>query len=135
MRKQLPAVVLPLLVLLAVGETQNPSPTGQAALQKVDVIRKADAIRVEIVGRGQWVAKVMNLDSPSRVVVVLPDTVMATSFNHINVESRLVKAVRIGTDGRTPPTTSVVIDCVETCRYELLPGGSDQVILQLYAAT
>ncbi len=134
MPKQLPAVVLPLLVLLAVGETQNPSLTGQAALQKVDVIRKADSIRVEITGRGSWMAKVMNLDSPSRVVVVLPDTVMATSFNHINVESRLVKAVRIGTDGRTPPTTSVVIDCVETCRYELLPGGSDQVILQLYAA-
>lgn len=135
MRKQLSAVVLPLLVLLALGETQNPSLTSQAALQKVDVLRTADSIRVEIMGRGQWAAKVMNLDSPSRVVVALPDTVMATSYNRINVDSRLVKAVRIGTDGRTPPTTSVVIDCVEMCRYELLPGRPDQVILRLYPAS
>src|SRR5580700_5504478 len=131
MRKQLSAAVLPLLLLIAFGETQNPGPASQAVLQKVNVVRNGDSVRVEILGRGQWAAKVMSLESPSRVVVVLPDTTVDTPYNRINVDSRIVKAVRIGSDARMPPTTSVVIDCVETCRYDLLPSGSDQVILRL----
>lgn len=133
MRKQLSAVVLPVLVLIALGETQNRGPASHAAVQKVNVVRNGESVRVEIIGRGQWVAKVMTLESPSRVVVVLPDTTIDIPYNRINVDSRIVKRVRIGSDGRTPPTTSVVIDCVETCQYDLLPGGSDEVILRLSA--
>jgi len=128
MRKQLLAVFLPLLVLIAVGETQNPAPS---ALQKVDVIHNAGSIRVEISARGALSPKVMALDSPARVVVALPDTVMATAYNHIDVGAGQVKAVRIGNDGRTPPTTSVVIDCSAKCQYEVLPGGADMVIVSL----
>jgi hypothetical protein len=135
MRKQLLAAALLPLLLLAVGDTQNPSPSGQAALQKVDLIRDGDSIRVEISGRGQWTPKFMTLDSPPRVVVLLTDTVMSTSYSHIDVNSRHVKAVRIGTDGRTPPTTSVVIDCLDTCRYDLIPGSGAQVILRIDAAS
>ena len=91
MRKQLSAVVLPVLVLIALGETQNPGPANQAAVQKVNVVRNAESVRVEIIGRGQWVARVMNLESPSRVVVVLPDTTIAIPYNRINVDSRIVK--------------------------------------------
>jgi hypothetical protein len=58
---------------------------------------------------------------------------MSTSYNHINVESGNVKAVRIGTDGHTPPTTSVVIDCLETCGYEVLHGSVDKVIVRVMA--
>ena len=130
MRKRLLAVVWPLLVLTAVGETQNASPS---ALQKVDVIRNTDSIRVEISGNGSLSPKVMALDGPPRVVVALPDTVMATSYNHIDVGAQQVKAVRIGTDGRNPPTTSVVIDCPATCKYEVLPGSADKVVVRLPA--
>src|ERR1019366_5924959 len=135
MRKQLLAVVLSLLVLRGVAEAQTPSPAGQAALQRVDVIRDGDSIRVEIAGRGPWRPKVATLDSPPRVVVGLADTAMSTSHSHIDVDSQYVKAVRIGTDGQPPPTTRVVIDCLEKCRYELLPGSGDKVILRLYAGS
>jgi hypothetical protein len=134
MRKQLLAAALLPLVMVAVGGAQTAGPTGPAALQKVEVLRDGDSSRVEITGSGHWAPKFMTLDSPPRVVVLLPGTVMSTSYSHIDVNSRHVKAVRIGTDGRTPPTTSVVIDCLETCRYELVPGSSNQVILRMSAA-
>jgi hypothetical protein len=104
-------------------------------LQEVKVIRNADSIQVEILSRGQLAPRVITLESPPRVVVALPGTIMSTSYNRIDVESGNVKAVRIGTDGRTPPTTSVVIDCLEPCGYELLPGSENRVIVRLHAAT
>jgi len=134
MRKQLLAAAL-LPLVLAVGNAQTPSPKGQAALQKVDVIPDGNSIRVEITGSGQWAPRFMTLDSPPRVVVLLPDTVMSTSYSRVDVNRGHVKAVRVGTDGRTPPTTSVVIDCLETCGYELVPGSGNQVILRMYAAS
>jgi AMIN domain-containing protein/cytochrome c554/c'-like protein len=128
------AVAWPLLVLLAVGDTQTRSAANPSALQAVDVIRNADSIQVEIRGRGPLAPKVMTLGSPPRVVVALPGTAMFTSYRRISVASGYVNAVRIGTDGRTPPTTTVVIDCLQTCGYELLPGSGDNVIVRLHAA-
>src|ERR1035441_8785352 len=107
MRKQLLAVVLTLLPLGSAAEAQTPRSTGQAALQKVDVIREGDSVPVEIAGHGPWTPKVGTLDSPPRVVVAFSDTEMSTSQHHIDVEGRSVKAVRVGTDRGTPPTTRV----------------------------
>ena len=131
MRKQLLAAALLLLVLRGVAKTQTPGPTGQAALQKVDVIREGDSVRVEITGSGPLRPKLSILDSPPRVVVALRDTAMSTSQHRIAVDSPHVKAVRIGHDGQTPPTTRVVIDCLETCSYELLPGSDEKVVLRV----
>jgi type IV pilus assembly protein PilQ len=135
MRKQLLVVLLPLLVLSAIGETPSVSDTTKhATLQKVDVVRGNDGISVEITSRGQITPTVSTLDSPTRVVVSLPNTVAATAQNHLSVDSNGVKGVRIGTDGHTPPTTSVVIDLLSACTYELVPGSDGKVIVKLHAA-
>jgi type IV pilus assembly protein PilQ len=138
MRKQLLAVLLPLLILalIAGAETQSTS-TGadtRATVQKVDVMHADDGISVEITARGQVTPKVSALDSPARLLVTLPNTVAATVQNHISVGSDGVKGVRIGTDGHMPPTTSVVIDLVQACQYELLPGGENRIIVKLHPA-
>src|SRR5580704_16903430 len=137
MRKQLLAVLLPLLILalIAGAETQSTS-TGadtRATIQKVDVMHADDGISVEITAHGQVTPKVSALDSPARVLVTLPNTVAATVQNHISVGSNGVKGVRIGTDGHVPPTTSIVIDLVQACQYELLPAG-DRIIVKLHPA-
>jgi type IV pilus assembly protein PilQ len=134
MRKQLLVVLLPLLVLSAIGETPSADTTKRATLQKVDVIRGNDGISVEITSRGQITPTVSTLESPTRLVVSLPNTVAATAQNHLSVDSNGVKGVRIGTDGRTPPTTSVVIDLLNACSYELLPGSDGKVIVKLHPA-
>jgi type IV pilus assembly protein PilQ len=137
MRKQLLAVLLPLLILalIAGAETQSTS-TGadtRATVQKVDVMHADDGISVEITAHGQVTPKLTALDSPARVLVTLPNTVAATVQNHISVGSDGVKGVRIGTDGHVPPTTSVVIDLVQACQYELVPAG-DRIIVKLHPA-
>jgi len=139
MRKQLLAVLLPLLILalIAGAETQSTS-TGadtRATVQKVDVMHADDGISVEITARGQVSPKLSALGSPARVLVTLPNTVAATVQNHISVGSDGVKGVRIGVDGRVPPTTSIVIDLVQACQYELLPGGDNRIIVKLHPAT
>jgi len=138
MRKQLLASFLPLLilVLIAAGQTQTTSTgaTNHAVVQRVDVMRGEDGISVQIIARGTVTPSVSALQSPARVLVTLPNTVAATSQNHIRVESDGIKGVRIGMDGQTPPTTSVVVDLLEKCPYELATGAGNSVILKLHPA-
>ena len=134
MRKQLLGVLLPLLVVLAVGQTQSTSTTTiHATLQRVDVLRVDDGISVEVIAHGSVTPKLATLDAPSRIVMTLPNTVVATSRNHIAVGDGSVKGVRIGMDGQTPPTTSVVIDLAKACPYELASNG-DKLIVKLHPA-
>jgi len=135
MRKQL-LVLLPLLVLglIAAGETQSTTTdtTTHATLQRVDVMRVSDGINVEITGHGSLAPKVSTLASPARVLVTLTNTVAATPRNHLNVGSDGIKGVRIGTDGQTPPTTSVVIDLLDACTYEVAPSSDGKFVLKLH---
>src|SRR5581483_4073888 len=135
MRKQLlGSLPLLLLVLIAAAETQT-SNTGlikYAALQKVNVLRGDDGITVEITAHGAVTPQVSTLDSPARLVVDLPNTAMATSLSHIEVSSDVVKDLRIGSDGKATPTSRVVIDLVHACKYELLPGADNKVLIKVY---
>ena len=136
MRKQLLAVLLPTLILALVAgaETQSTS-TGadtHAIVQKVDVMHADDGISVEITSRGQVTPKLSTLASPARVLVTLPNTAAATVRNHISVDADGVKGVRIGEDGHVPPTTSVVIDLVQACPYELLPSNDGKITVKLH---
>src|SRR6266851_7509886 len=134
MRKQLLSVFLPLLVLAA-SSAQTPAsqPASQRnELQRVDVVRGTDEIRVEISARGAVTPKVTTADSPSRLVVELPGTVMVSGQSHIAVGSAGVKGVRIGMDGQHPPTTRVVVDLEHACRYELNPSADGKLVLTLY---
>jgi len=136
MRKQLLAVLLPTLILALVAgaETQSTS-TGtdiHATVQKVDVMHADDGISVEITSRGQVAPKLSTLASPARVLVTLANTAAATVHNHISVDADGVKGVRIGEDGHVPPTTSVVIDLVQACPYELVPTSDGKIIVKLH---
>src|ERR1022692_342551 len=136
MRKQLLNVVLPWLVLglvASAAETPASQPASQRnELQRVNVVRGADEIRVEINARGAVTPKLSTADSPARLVVDLPATFMATGQSRITVGSAGVKDVRIGMDGQTPPTTRVVVDLEHACRYELTPLADGKLVLTLY---
>jgi type IV pilus assembly protein PilQ len=136
MRKQLLSVVLPWLLLGLVASAAE-APASQPAsprneLQRVNVVRGADEIRVEINARGAVTPKLSTADSPARLIVDLPATVMATGQSHITVGTAGVKGVRIAMDGQTPPTTRVVVDLEHACRYELNPTADGKLVLTLY---
>jgi Tfp pilus assembly protein PilP len=110
----------------------KPASSENNALQRVNVIRNSDNIQIEINSREAVTPKVDKLSSPARVVVELPETVMATPQNKIAVGSAGVKGVRIGMDGKTPPTTSVVVDLEQALAYELKPGPGNSFVLTLH---
>jgi len=101
-------------------------------LQKVNVVRNADDVQIEISSREAVTPKLDKLNSPARIVVELPATVMATAQSKIPVGSAGVKGVRIGMDGKTPPTTSVVVDLEQALSYDLSQGAGNKLVLTLH---
>ena len=138
MRKQLLSVILPLMLLglmASAAETPAlPAASQRNELQRVNVVRGADEIRVEISARGQVTPKLSTADSPARLILDLPGTVMATGQSRISIGSDGVKGVRIGMDGHTPPTTRLVIDLEHACRYELNPSADGKLVLTLHTS-
>ena len=135
MPKQLLGFMVLLLVPVAViaGQTQSAS-TGvnhHAIVQKVDVLRGDNDVLVEVTARGETTPQMSTLDSPPRLLMTLPNTVAATTRNHIAVDRDGIKGVRIGMNGQVPPTTSVVIDLLRPCAYEFLPSG-DKLVVKLH---
>jgi len=131
MRKQQLTQFVSLLVLVvAVGVATAQTPN---QLDRVNVVRSTDDIRIEMSSSGTLTPKVSTLDSPARVVVDLPETVMATGQTRIAVGSAGVKGVRIGMDGQTHPTTRVVVDLEKACAYDLTPGPAGKLVLTLHA--
>ncbi len=129
MRKQhLTMFVSLLLVLVVAAAAQTPS-----QLDRVNVVRDTDTIRVEMSSKGVVTPKVTSLNSPARVVVDLPETVLATGQRHIAVDAAGVKGVRIGMDGQSHPTTRIVVDLDKACAYELTPGSAGKLVLTLHA--
>jgi len=134
MRKQLLTVILPSLLLVLVASAAETPAVRPSELQRVNVVRGADEIRVEINARGTVTPRLSTADSPARVVVDLPDTVMATGQSHITVGSAGVKGVRIGMDGQASPTTRVVVDLNRACAYELKPAADGKLVLTLHTS-
>jgi type IV pilus assembly protein PilQ len=127
MRKQQLMMLVTLLLLTVMAAAQTPS-----RLDRVDVVRGTDDIRIEMKSSGAIAPKLSTLDTPTRVVVDLPATVLATGQRHITVGTDGVKGLRIGTDGRTPPTSRVVVDLDQACTYELTPGPAGKLVLTLH---
>jgi AMIN domain len=101
-------------------------------LQHVNVVPGSDDIQIEIKSTRAVSPRVTKLSSPARLLVELPETVVASAQNKIPVGSGGVKGVRIGMDGKNPPTTSVVVDLDKALAYDVAPGPAGKVTLILH---
>ncbi|MFZ0687241.1 MAG: type IV pilus secretin PilQ [Terriglobales bacterium] len=140
MRKQLLGLLVPLLVIAtiaAAGDITGKEVAAGARLQALQIAHNQDGLRVEFKAKGTLSPKVSTLESPARIVVDFPNTVMATAQSHINVAGNGVKDVRIGMDGQVPPTTHVVIDLAggelaSSCQHELVAGADGAYVLKIH---
>src|SRR6266700_242149 len=134
MRKQLLGTILALLAIVLVAGAQTPGTEAatHAALEKVSVLRTDNGVSIEMTAKGALTPKVETLSSPARIVVDLPNTVVATSVSRIHVGNSGVSGVRIGTDAGA--TTRVVVDLDRLCKYELVPGPGDKLTLKLQSS-
>ena len=125
----MPALVV---VFTASAQTQSAGTDApkHAAVQKVNVLHTGDGVSVEIKSRGAVKPRLSTLDNPARIVVDLPNTVVATSRGQISVDGDGVKDVRLGMDGQG--ASRVVVDLTKACRHELVSGSDDTLVLKLY---
>ncbi len=126
---------VPMLVLVAAAAAQAPASqlaSQRNELERVDVVRSAGDVRIEINSKGPVTPKASTLDSPARIVVDLPATVMARPQKYITVGANGVKGVRIGMDGQKPTNTRVVVDLEKACAYELTPGAAGKTTLTVH---
>ena len=137
MRKQLLGLIVALLafvLIAAAADTPGKGMATTAALQRVEVTRGQDGLRVEFKAKGVAAPKVTTLDSPARIVVDLPNTVMATGQSRIRVGSQGVKGVRVGMNGQVPPNTRIVVDLEAARAHELVTGQDGSFILKIQDA-
>jgi type IV pilus assembly protein PilQ len=142
MRKQLLGLLVPLTAFVLIANAADMTGNGlaaSAALQKLEVAHNQDGLRVEFKAKGTLAPKVTTLDSPARIVVDFPNTVMATAQSRITVGSGGVKDVRIGMDGQLPPSTRVVVDLAGTGsdadrQHELTAGPNGSFVLTIHDA-
>ena len=131
MRKQFLTVLLPMLVMVLITASAQTQGAGtdapkHAALQKVNVVRTADGVSVEIRAHGAVKPRLSTLDNPARIVVDLPNTVVATAHGLISVNGDGVKDVRLGMDGQSTPTTRIVVDLTRRAGTNWLPGSDNR---------
>jgi len=110
----------------------QPTSAANNQLQKINVVPGGNDIQIEITSSSAVSPKVSRLSSPARVLVELPDTSVATSQNKIPVSSGGVKDVRVGMDGKNPPTTSVVVDLEKALSYDVSSGPTGKFALILH---
>jgi type IV pilus secretin PilQ/predicted competence protein len=137
MRKQLLGILVPLMAFVLIASAADM--TGKraatsAALQRLEVAHSQDGLRVEFKAKGALAPKVTTLDSPARIVVDFPNTVMATGQSRISVGQDGVKDLRVGMDGQNPPTTRVVVDLADSRQHELVAGPDGSFVLTIHDA-
>ena len=101
-------------------------------LQRVNVVPGGNDVQIEISSSDAVTPRVTKLSSPARLLIELPETVVATSQSKIPVGSGGVKGVRIGMDGKNPPTTSVVVDLEKPLTYDVSSGPAGKFALILH---
>src|SRR6185369_719916 len=130
MRKHMLGTIAALLAVVLVAGAQTPgSEATRAALEKVTVTRDQGVVNVEMTTKGAVSPKVERLSSPDRLVVDLPNTMLATSGGSIAVGSEGVKGVRMGTDANS--MTRVVVDLDGPSKFELVPGPGQKLTLKI----
>jgi hypothetical protein len=97
-------------------------------LQKVNVVKSADSVQIEISSSEAVTPKVEKLKSPDRIAITFPETSVASAQNKIAVDAGGVRGVRIGMDGKTPPTTSVVVDLEKSLTYDLSDAAGKAIL-------
>jgi type IV pilus assembly protein PilQ len=130
MRKHMLGTIAALLAIVLVAGAQTPgSEAPRAALEKVTVTRDQGVVNIEMTTKGAVSPKVERLSSPDRLVVDLPNTMLATSGGRIAVGSEGVKGVRMGTDANS--MTRVVVDLEGRSKFELVPGPGQKLTLKI----
>ncbi|HVM94065.1 MAG TPA: type IV pilus secretin PilQ [Terriglobales bacterium] len=126
MRKQVLGLIIPLLALALVATAADVTVKAASSLEGLQLSNGRDGLRVEFKAKGPLAPKVTTLDSPARIVIDLPNTVMATSQSSIPVGQDGVKGIRIGMDAQR--NTRVVLDVTGNLEHQFTAADGRYVL-------
>lgn len=111
-----------------------PVSTHTSRISNISVARSSDGLDIEIQGTGPMTAKTMKLAGPERLVVDIPNSVLAGRMREIPVNTDDVKGVRAARYQSEPPTTRIVVDMAAMHEFEVVPSASGLTV-KLKSAT
>ena len=127
-KQQLAMFVSLLLVLVVAAAAQTPS-----QLDRVNVVRDTDAIRVEMSSKGALSPKVEHARlACSRGGGSAGDCDGDRTRPHRR-GSAGSRACALAWEAQSRPTTRIVVDLDKACAYELTPGPAGKLVLTLHA--
>jgi type IV pilus assembly protein PilQ len=116
-------------IAAAAGSTLRSSPSSAIArVQGISVSRGAEGLNVEITGSGPLTARTMKLTGPDRLVIDIPNSLLAGHPRDIAVNSNGIKAVRAARYESAPPTTRIVVDLAAMQNFDVVPEGNKLVL-------
>jgi type IV pilus assembly protein PilQ len=116
-------------IAAAAGSALRASPSSAIArVQGISVSRGAEGLNVEITGSGPLTARTMKLTGPDRLVIDIPNSLLAGRPRDIAVNSNGIKAVRAARYESAPPTTRVVVDLAAMQNFDVVPEGNKLVL-------
>jgi len=90
-------------------------------VEKVSVHSQQGALKVEIQASGRLAYETRILSNPTRLVIDLPQSVLATRQRSVPVTHNLVAGLRMAQFQAEPPVTRVVVDLKDVIPYEVNP--------------
>src|SRR5438270_3025690 len=117
-----------LLLVLTCRMAAQTSPDGTVQVQKLQVLRDGDNVRVEMTLSAQTNASVETAANPDRLVIVLPNTISDAKQQRAAVNINGIRTVRIGLHSANPPVTRVVVDLDRVHPYTLTSEGNTVVL-------
>jgi type IV pilus assembly protein PilQ len=116
-------------IAAAAGSALRASPSSAIArVQGISVSRGTEGLNVEITGSGPLTARTMKLTGPDRLVIDIPNSLLAGHPRDIAVNSNGIKAVRAARYESAPPTTRVVVDLAAMQNFDVVPEGNKLVL-------
>jgi type IV pilus assembly protein PilQ len=116
-------------IAAAAGSALRASPSSAIArVQGISVSRGTEGLNVEITGSGPLTARTMKLTGPDRLVIDIPNSLLAGRPRDIAVNSNGIKAVRAARYDSAPPTTRVVVDMAAMQNFDVVPEGNKLVL-------